>query len=328
MLKRWARISRNMNDQFKYDVAFSLLSRDEQLALQIADRIRDRVNVFVYTEKQEVFAGTDGMDQHMLIYQEEARVIVVLFREGWGQTDWTRVEETAIRNRVLKGGYDFIVFIALDSYEKPKWLPKTKIWGSLERNGVNGIASVIEATIQAEGGTVQAASAVDYAARRDRELNFKSQRKDWYNSENGVESAARELDKLFSELERLAKEITEHAPRLQLTFSQGRHDICKLECNGIELQITWRQKYKNRLEGSELRVMVIEYPIRDQWSTAIDPIKHHEALYALDWDLGRQVVWRELNNENRLFTSLQLADQLLKTFLDEAVIRSESAERT
>ena len=90
-----------MNGEFKYEVAFSFLQDDEQLALEIADRIRDRVSVgvFVYSERQEELVGTDGVDTFSRIFGEESRIVVVVYREGWGQTRWTRVEETAIRTR-------------------------------------------------------------------------------------------------------------------------------------------------------------------------------------------------------------------------------------
>jgi hypothetical protein len=87
--------------EFKYDVAFSFIEKDEQLVLQIADRIRGRVSVFIYSERQEVFAGTDGVDQHGRLYEHEARVVVVLYRESWGQTKWTRVWMV----RISQNGY-------------------------------------------------------------------------------------------------------------------------------------------------------------------------------------------------------------------------------
>ncbi len=123
--------------KFKYDVAFSFVQQDEQLALQIADRIRDRINVFVYTERQEAFAGTDGVDEHMRIYEHESRLVVVLHREDWARTEWTRVEETAIRNRGYSEGYDFLVFVPLNSSaEKPKWLPKIEYGSTLIDSGL------------------------------------------------------------------------------------------------------------------------------------------------------------------------------------------------
>ncbi len=35
--------------EYEYDVAFSFLRQDEQLAIEMADRIRDRVKVFIYS---------------------------------------------------------------------------------------------------------------------------------------------------------------------------------------------------------------------------------------------------------------------------------------
>jgi hypothetical protein len=52
-----------MNDSYNYDVAFSFLADDEPLALEFADRVRDRVNIFVYTQRQKELIGNDGIDQ-------------------------------------------------------------------------------------------------------------------------------------------------------------------------------------------------------------------------------------------------------------------------
>jgi len=53
-----------MNGEFKYEVAFSFLQDDEQLALEIANRVRDRVSVgvFLYSERQDELVGTDGVE--------------------------------------------------------------------------------------------------------------------------------------------------------------------------------------------------------------------------------------------------------------------------
>src|SRR5258705_1602907 len=77
-LKSGAATRRNvlklMNGEFKYEVAFSFLQDDEQLASQIADRIRDRVSValFIYSERQNELAGTDGVERFSCIFGEES----------------------------------------------------------------------------------------------------------------------------------------------------------------------------------------------------------------------------------------------------------------
>lgn len=145
-----------MSDDFKYEVAFSFLQDDEPLALEIADRLRDRVKVFIYSENQKELIGRDGIDQFTSVFREEARVVIILYREDWGQTKWTRIEETAIKNRFPDEGYDFLLIAPLDSPIKlPKWYPPAWIWADVRRYGVDGVASVIENRVQAIGGSVK-----------------------------------------------------------------------------------------------------------------------------------------------------------------------------
>ena len=107
-----------MNKGYKYDVAFSFLAQDEKIAQQVNDLIKGRLNTFVYSERQKELAGTDGERTFTKVFAEEARVVVILYREEWGKTKWTRIEETAIRNRAFDEGYDFTLFVPLDSQPK------------------------------------------------------------------------------------------------------------------------------------------------------------------------------------------------------------------
>jgi hypothetical protein len=89
---------------YKFDVAFSFPSKDEGLATRINDLLQDRIETFLYSRQQEKLAGTDGEKTFSEVFGKEARVVVVLFRNGWGQTRWTRIEETAIRGRAYERG--------------------------------------------------------------------------------------------------------------------------------------------------------------------------------------------------------------------------------
>lgn len=311
-----------MKDGFKYEVAFSFVERDLETARQIADRIRDRLSVFVYREKPEEFVAADGVDAHHRIYEVDALVVVVLYREEWGHTPWTRVEVEAIKNRARDQGYDFLMVIPLDGSAAPLWLPKTRIMFSLSQHGVDGVAGVIEAAVRSQGGDVRRESAVDYAVRLSRTLSFKAERREWYESERGVEAAAREFDKLLTEFQKLAGEIAERAPRFKITVEGGRH----FKCYGIEMQVLWRRRSKQSLKKSHLRVRIFRERLRDSWGSEIIRDGLHNAEYTLDWDVGRRLVWREVGGEGRLFTSVQLADHSLKVFLDNAAGRPESDE--
>ncbi len=94
-----------MNEEgFKYDVAFSFLAQDEGLATELCDLLQDRMRIFLYSKRQEDLAGTDGEETFNAVFGAQARLVVVLYRKGWGESPWTRIEETAIRNRAYKEG--------------------------------------------------------------------------------------------------------------------------------------------------------------------------------------------------------------------------------
>src|SRR5690606_38182685 len=111
---------------FEYDVAFSFLASDEDLASRLNDLIKPRLTTFLYSKRQTEIAGADGEQRFNAIFGNEARTVVILYRKGWGETPWTRIEETAIRNRAYDEGYDFALFIPLDTPATvPPWLPRT-----------------------------------------------------------------------------------------------------------------------------------------------------------------------------------------------------------
>jgi len=89
--------------QPKYDVAISFLSSDEPIAAALYSRLSEGLQVFFYTERQEVLAATNGTESMRYPFLEGSRIVVVLYREGWGKTPWTRIEQAAIQDRCLTG---------------------------------------------------------------------------------------------------------------------------------------------------------------------------------------------------------------------------------
>ena len=84
------------------------------------------LSVFFFPRNQEELAGTDGMESMREPFLS-ARTVVVLYREQWGKTPWTRVEETAIKERCLNHGWSSLMFVSLESTDV---LPKSKIMAS------------------------------------------------------------------------------------------------------------------------------------------------------------------------------------------------------
>jgi hypothetical protein len=182
------------NDGFKYDIAFSFVREDEGLATQLNDRVQDRYRTFLYSRAQEQLVGTDGEKTFNAVFGKEARIVAVLLRPEWGHTPWTRIEETAIRNRAHDQGYDFTTFIVSASGTAiPNWLPKARIWYNLERFGVDCAAAVLEARVQERGGTAVQETLADRAARVQRAQELNRQRDAFHQQSPGSSSGTRSL---------------------------------------------------------------------------------------------------------------------------------------
>ena len=173
---------------YEFDVAFSFHSRDEGLATQLNDLVQDRFKTFLYSEQQKILAGTDGEKTFNAVFGKKARCVVVFCRAEWGETPFTRIEQTAIRNRAFNEGYDFTLFIPTDN-TVPPWLPKTQLYYGLERFGLQGAAAVIEQRIQVLGGEPRVEGITDRAARLQRGRDLEYARKKFRESPEGMKAA-------------------------------------------------------------------------------------------------------------------------------------------
>src|SRR5262245_60846777 len=99
--------------EYQWDLAVSLLDRDLLVGKRVKDLLTDRVRVFLYSEEQRGLVGEDGVEKFTAVFRHEAHTVLVLSRSEWGHTPWTRVEATAIKNRVLMEGCDFLTFAPL-----------------------------------------------------------------------------------------------------------------------------------------------------------------------------------------------------------------------
>jgi hypothetical protein len=243
-----------MGDEFKYDLAFSFLTKDETVAQQINDALQDRCKTFIYTERQKELAGTDGEVTSKRVFGREARIVAVLFRPEWGSTKWTRIEQTAIRDRAYEDGYDFCTFISMtDHVERPEWLPKTRILYGLDRFGVSGAAVVLEARLQERGGAVHEETVAEQGQRLKRASEFAAEAERFRQSEDGVRAALAAVEGLVQELEKVADELTSQTGMKFLARSYQLNNHIVASPNAV-LAYNWYHRYSNSLNESRLIV--------------------------------------------------------------------------
>lgn len=246
------------DNQFKYEVAFSFLQQDEPLVMQVNDLLQDRMMTFFYPERQREIAGTDGEEMFNKVFGGEARMVAVFYRKGWGETQWTRIEQTAIKNRGAEEGYDFAKFIPLDEPpEVPKWLPKTQIWIGLKRFGIEAAAAVLEARVQELGGQSHEETVEERAARLARAIAFDELRKK-FQWEEGARASQAEFEALVARLETLAKSVVQAAKINFAVTRRGRSAY--LTGLGRALGISWNMPYGNSLNDAHLDVVLFSHP--------------------------------------------------------------------
>ena len=239
--------------QWKYDVAISFLSKDEPIAIELHRHLIDGLEVFIYSKKQEEIAGTDGLESFRQAFRRDSRVVVVLFREGWGQTPWTRVEEGAITDRFLSEGWRWLFFIVVDKKSPlPKWLPENHIRFNLEDYGVEQAVGAIKARVQELGGRLQKLDAIGRAKILQKDSEFRDQKRQLFTSPQGVNAVQSEVISMYKEIERLRFEITSTT---DIIFQMG-HTVreCILTNGRVSLHLSWAPRYANNMENSPLRI--------------------------------------------------------------------------
>jgi hypothetical protein len=232
-----------------YDVAISFLAEDQQIAQALVDQLEaSGLKIFFFPHNQEELAGTNGMETMRAPFLE-SRVNVVLFKQPWGKTPWTRVEDAAISERCFKGGWSSLMFVQLDKTSRlPKWLPATHVRFAMEDYGIDQLVGAIKLRVQEQGGTVVPLDAMSEPKRVRREAEFLAEREAMMSSRQWIEDTVhRNLRETMDEIVQLAKEA--NAPGFQIT---GAADgtACVLRSGFVSIGVGWKQPIFNRVSDS------------------------------------------------------------------------------
>ena len=314
--------------KFEYEVAFSFLQQDEALAYAIRDLISDSYSTFIYSEHQKKLAGNDGEEIFNSVFGEKARIVVVLYREEWGKTKWTRIEETAIKNRGFEETYDFTIFVQIDQNSKmPKWLPKNRIYYNFDRWGIEGLAPVIESKIQEWGGQSAAETLESQAEKITRVLLRKQERLNYLNSNEAYREAQLEFNKLYELLDEKTKALED--PTKQLNFGYDKRTPLRkfiVRCENYSAHFSWSYGYTNSLSNSGLQVSLTFYDStnRDMYiqrqihgsgagEKAIAKQEYHFDVNILTSEKG----WTKKDKPDEFYSSEKIMNVWLKLFLEK-----------
>lgn len=312
---------------FDFEVAFSFLKHDENLAFEISDLIHDRFSTFIYSEHQKELAGSDGEKTFNDVFGDKARIVIVLYRDDWGKTKWTRIEETAIRNRGHEEGYDFTLFVQLDpSAKMPKWLPKTRIYYNFDRWGVKGLAPVVEQKVQESGGQSRAETLEDQAAKIKRAFLREQERNKYLNSAEAYSDAQLEFNKLYQMLDEKTKALED--PTIYLHFGYEKQPTRKfvVRCENYSAHFTWDYAYSNSLNNSGLFVALASYDRGNQQAFFNRQMHGNNAgekiIKQQEYNFDINVVtaekgWSKKTKQEDFYNSEKIMNEWLQLFLEK-----------
>jgi hypothetical protein len=302
-----------------YDVAISFLARDEAAARALADQLEaSGLMVFFFPHRQEELAGTNGMETLRAPFLE-ARVVVILFKEPWGQTPWTRVEQTAITERCLKSGWSSLMFVQLDETSAiPIWLPTTGIRFLFQNYGLDQLVGAIKLRVQEHGGRVTPPDAMSEARRVQRERQYLADREALMSDQRWIGSVVhRSVQQTMTELVRLADEVNKHHGFQIKAGSDDR--TCVLRSGYVSMALGWHQQILGRvddkcyLRAAEFSGAVLLPGERGLPIYGPKLLKEHR--FKVEVARDRNLVWVEDSKRGRIHPD-RLADHIMRYFLD------------
>lgn len=308
----------------KYDVAISFLSKDEQTAAAIYQKLAG-LKVFFYPRSQEELAGTDGLASMRKPFYDDSRVVVVLYRDPWGRTPWTRVEQTAIQEGCLQHGWQRLFFAVLESAGAPPiWLPTNLVRFNYADFGLEQAVGAIKARVHENGGRILPLTPAKRAEMLEAEELFRRDRSRM-SSEEGLTKIVASVGVLFKHIEKGCEDINTRGSlqvRCGIDFRErNAFQQCSMTDGRVGVTVAWIQPYSNSLDRSSLIVREFSGGLILPGETGLmyldKPTQVGETKYAPDLSNSREYGWRECD-ATEFMSSPVLADRCLIRFLDLA----------
>lgn len=303
-----------MSKTYEFDVAISFLSDDEIIASQINDELSKNFNVFFFPNNQRDIAGKDGVDTFSEVFLKKSRLNIVLFRQKWGKTDWTRVEETAIKSRIFNGdGWDSLFLIKLDNAEIPNWIPPTYIYAPTNQYPIEQLIPILKFRIEERGGILKEESLVEAAKRIQSEHTLKKYIHDYLSSEKAVSDAESEVVRLLNLFESEYNNLKESSPDLAIgELKKASKELhFHFPINGTYIHFKWKQYFRNTLKNSKLEVILY-------------PKNNHQEVISYDFTMNnlKQIGWKN-SNIHEFIASEKIVEYWMREHLELVAINRE-----
>jgi hypothetical protein len=302
--------------ELQYDVSISFLSADEPIAAALCSRLSEGLEVFFYPRKQEDLAGSDGMESMRTPFFEGSRVVVVLYREPWGKTPWTRVEETAIKDGCLEHGWRGLFFIMLDASEPPTWLPHTHVRYNYAAFGFEGAVGAIKARVVDSGGRITPLTTPKRAELARQETDYLEE-KQRLRSPSGHDIVRQMAAELFPLIKSLCHEIDARGSiSIQTAFGPQSCHLRNRASLTVNLALTNHPDHETVLVVREFYNRLWMPGEQRLFYPDGEPQELREARFVPDINRAREWGWSPEAEPDTFLSSAGLADRIVSKFID------------
>lgn len=309
---------------FNYDLAFSFLTADQDAATKLHRLLTPALTSFLYTEQQKTLAGADGYAKFAAVFAEQARMVIVCYRDGWGESGFTHIECTAIKRRIHREGSGFLFIVVADTEPRPKvpdWLPGDHVYWDLPAFGFDDAAEAIRQRVRRVGGLPKIETAAAMAVRIKRESQAASARK-WFRQADGQATAKAEMRVLFSALADIAAASQGVFPEPIWNNVQTAITFAPVE-GRPKLTLALQTAALRSERGPDLHVKLW----RDNFVPSVPtPGMQSSPLYTSDYQIDRDdagiVGWRPMRSaEHVTLSSYEVAEREVKELLTRRGLR-------
>jgi hypothetical protein len=308
--------------EYRYDVAISLRAIDAPLAQQLADALAP-LRVFVFTRRQQELAGTNLVETFTDTFARDARLAVILHREGWGESDYTHLEEQAIQNRGLKTRWRGVLLVKLDEAELPTWYHDHYGYLEYPRYPFDEVVGAIRAHAERLGADRRPETAVEKSLRLARAEQDDRDREEFMRYGAGLQLLRTEVERLFAKLTHDAKRIASLHPELGLGAGS---DERRVVLSGPRRSTVgfFERPFANSTEGSCL--LVSTWPYRQLLPGMQGYVDNRQPLsrvsYRPVYERDRVLRW-EPDNGGRALSTDELADEVLLDQVEDSIRRAK-----
>lgn len=309
-----------ITESLQYDVALSFLHRDEALAVQVQNALSENLEVFIYSKRQEELAGTDGLESFREAFLTNSKLVVVFYRDGWGQTPWTRIEQAAIQDRFLRQGWNWLLFVILDQTSKPPvWLPESGIRLNFPAYGLEQLLGAVKIRAEKLGSTLKSHTALDRAKRLDQASIARAER-DRLLTEKGMSAVQEEHKDLQRLVETKIQEINDHLASVKVEQGSDGHEYVlgtQLVSVNFYLYPT-NPATKSRIVLQEFngRLILPQDRAWYRYSSGEGPQSVSTKEFYFDYQAPYGWCWIQPGTTKRFLTTSELAEYIINSLLE------------